>query len=147
MPIPARYLSSFSSSTLATIETHAAQFRVSNSLFFRGAYTANVMENERRKFAPVIVFDAARVTLRWSFTTTAGGIRRAEDQATDRVHRLGQSKGVQVLKRITRNTIEEKIDALITRKGLLATELVRSDDLSVMRQFTPAELDELLSEA
>src|SRR6187549_3100315 len=62
MPIPARYLSAFASSTLKTIETHAAQFRVSDSLFFRGAYTANVMENERRKFAPVIVFDAARVT-------------------------------------------------------------------------------------
>ncbi len=61
MPIPARYLSSFSPSTLKTIETHAAQFRVSESLFFRGAYTANVTENERRKFAPVIVFAAARV--------------------------------------------------------------------------------------
>jgi len=70
-----------------------------------------------------------------------------EDQATDRVHRLGQSKGVQVLKLITRNTIEEKIDALITRKGLLATELVRTDDPSLVKQFTRDELDELLSEA
>lgn len=70
-----------------------------------------------------------------------------EDQATDRVHRLGQSKGVQVLKLITRNTIEEKIDALITRKGLLATELVRPDDPSLVKQFTRDELDELLSEA
>jgi superfamily II DNA or RNA helicase len=70
-----------------------------------------------------------------------------EDQATDRVHRLGQSKGVQVLKLITRNTIEEKIDALITQKGLLATELVRPDDPTLMKQFTRDELDELLSEA
>jgi superfamily II DNA or RNA helicase len=70
-----------------------------------------------------------------------------EDQATDRVHRLGQSKGVQVLKLITRNTIEEKIDALITRKGLLATELVQTDDPSLVKQFTRDELDELLSEA
>jgi hypothetical protein len=61
MPISARYVSSFTSSTLKTIETHAAQFQVSDSLFFRGAYTANVVENERRKFAPVIVFDVARV--------------------------------------------------------------------------------------
>ena len=70
-----------------------------------------------------------------------------EDQATDRVHRLGQSKGVQVLKLISRNTIEEKIDALITRKGLLATELVQTDDPSLVKQFTRDELDELLSEA
>ncbi len=61
MPIPDRFLSSFSSSTLRTVETHAAQFRVTDPLFFRGAYTANVMENERRKFAPVIVLDPARV--------------------------------------------------------------------------------------
>ena len=61
MPIPDRFLSSFSSSTLRTVETHAAQFRVSEPLFFRGAYTANVTENERRKFAPVIVLDPARV--------------------------------------------------------------------------------------
>ncbi|MDP9193355.1 MAG: DEAD/DEAH box helicase [Acidobacteriota bacterium] len=70
-----------------------------------------------------------------------------EDQATDRVHRLGQSKGVQVLKLISRNTIEEKIDALITRKGLLATEIVQTDDPSLVKQFTRDELDELLSES
>jgi SNF2 family DNA or RNA helicase len=70
-----------------------------------------------------------------------------EDQATDRVHRLGQNKGVQVIKLITRNTIEEKIDALITRKGLLAADLVRADDPSLVKTFSRAELDDLLSEA
>jgi superfamily II DNA or RNA helicase len=70
-----------------------------------------------------------------------------EDQATDRVHRLGQNKGVQVIKLISRNTIEEKIDELIARKGALATELVRSDDPSLVKQFTRDELDDLLSEA
>jgi superfamily II DNA or RNA helicase len=70
-----------------------------------------------------------------------------EDQATDRVHRLGQSKGVQVIKLITRNTIEEKIDALITLKGSIAGELIRPDDPSLVKQFTREELDDLLSEA
>jgi superfamily II DNA or RNA helicase len=70
-----------------------------------------------------------------------------EDQATDRVHRLGQSKGVQVLKLITRNTIEEKIDALITRKGSLATDVIRVDDPSLVKTFTREELDDILSEA
>lgn len=69
-----------------------------------------------------------------------------EDQATDRVHRLGQSKGVQVIKLITRNTIEEKIDALITSKATLASDLIRPDDPSLIKQFTRDELDELLAE-
>ncbi|HEX2835220.1 MAG TPA: DEAD/DEAH box helicase [Thermoanaerobaculia bacterium] len=69
-----------------------------------------------------------------------------EDQATDRVHRLGQNKGVQVIKLITRGTIEEKIDQLITRKGALATEIIRPDDPSLVKQFTRDELDELLAE-
>lgn len=69
-----------------------------------------------------------------------------EDQATDRVHRMGQSRGVQVIKLITRNTVEEKIDALIARKAALATELIQDDDPSLVKQFTAEELDELLSE-
>jgi superfamily II DNA or RNA helicase len=68
-----------------------------------------------------------------------------EDQATDRVHRLGQNKGVQVIKLITRNTIEDKIDELIARKGQLASELIRPDDPSLVKQFTREELDELLA--
>lgn len=67
-----------------------------------------------------------------------------EDQATDRVHRLGQNKGVQVIRLITRNTIEEKIDALIARKATLATELIQADDPSLVKQFSREELDELL---
>lgn len=69
-----------------------------------------------------------------------------EDQATDRVHRLGQNKGVQVIKLITRGTIEEKIDQLITQKGALATEIIRPDDPSLVKQFTRDELDDLLAE-
>jgi superfamily II DNA or RNA helicase len=69
-----------------------------------------------------------------------------EDQATDRVHRLGQSKGVQVLKLIARNTIEEKIDALIESKAALASDLIRPDDPSLVKQFTRDELDELLAD-
>jgi len=69
-----------------------------------------------------------------------------EDQATDRVHRLGQNKGVQVIKLITRNTIEEKIDALIASKGALATDLIGPDDPTLVKQFTRDELEALLDE-
>jgi len=69
-----------------------------------------------------------------------------EDQATDRVHRLGQNKGVQVIKLITRGTVEEKIDELIARKARLATELIQADDPALVKQFTVEELEELLGE-
>ena len=69
-----------------------------------------------------------------------------EDQATDRVHRLGQNKGVQVIKLITRGTVEEKIDELIARKATLATELIQDDDPTLVKQFTVDELEELLAE-
>ena len=62
------------------------------------------------------------------------------------MHRLGQSKGVQVIKLIARNTIEEKIDALISSKAALASDLIRPDDPSLVKQFTREELEDLLAE-
>jgi len=43
-----------------------------------------------------------------------------EDQATDRVHRIGQNRQVQVHKYVSVGTLEERIDALIERKRALA---------------------------
>jgi len=43
-----------------------------------------------------------------------------EDQATDRVHRIGQHRQVQVHKYVSVGTLEERIDALIERKRALA---------------------------
>lgn len=39
-----------------------------------------------------------------------------ENQATDRVHRIGQKRGVQVFKLVTKHTVEEEIHRLIERK-------------------------------
>jgi hypothetical protein len=47
-----------------------------------------------------------------------------EDQATDRVFRIGQKKKVIVHKFITRGTIEEKIDQMIDAKKQLSTDVI-----------------------
>ncbi|HEU4339105.1 MAG TPA: DEAD/DEAH box helicase [Planctomycetota bacterium] len=67
-----------------------------------------------------------------------------EDQATDRVHRIGQTRGVQVFKLVTRGTLEEKIDRMISAKGELMNSVVVPDAGSFKR-LTKNDLVELLS--
>ena len=51
-----------------------------------------------------------------------------EDQATDRVFRIGQDKNVQVHTFICSGTLEEKIDLLIQRKKDLAEKIITSGE-------------------
>ncbi len=51
-----------------------------------------------------------------------------ENQATDRVHRIGQNRGVQVFKLVTKHTIEEHIHAMIERKKGLIEDIVGGED-------------------
>ncbi len=50
-----------------------------------------------------------------------------QDQATDRVHRIGQKRHVFAYKLITKDSVEEKILALQERKRSLAKELLSAD--------------------
>jgi SNF2 family DNA or RNA helicase len=67
-----------------------------------------------------------------------------EDQATDRVHRLGQKRAVHVLKLIAEGTLEEKISALIDRKRRLMDSVIQEDDPRLAKIFTKDELLEML---
>lgn len=51
----------------------------------------------------------------------------AENQATDRAHRIGQKRAVSVYKVIAKDTIEERVVALQHAKSKLADKLVRGD--------------------
>lgn len=67
-----------------------------------------------------------------------------EAQATDRVHRIGQSRGVQVFKLITKDTIEERIDWLIKDKLRLIETLSTDEGPEIFKNFTKKELLELV---
>lgn len=67
-----------------------------------------------------------------------------EDQATDRVYRLGQKRAVQVFKLVTEGTLEEKIAALIEKKRRMLDDVVAEDEPHLSKVFTREELLDLL---
>ena len=68
-----------------------------------------------------------------------------EDQATDRVHRIGQRRGVQVFKLVTQGTLEEKIAAIIEKKRNLLDGVVKEDDPGLLKSFSREQLLDMLS--
>jgi SNF2 family DNA or RNA helicase len=68
-----------------------------------------------------------------------------EDQATDRVHRIGQRRGVQVFKLVTEGTMEEKISAIIEKKRNLMDSIVKEDDPNFLKTFSREELVDMLA--
>lgn len=67
----------------------------------------------------------------------------AEEQATDRAHRMGQQSTVFVYKLVAQGTLEERIVAMQARKATLAKGL-HGDALSESTRLTEGELDWLL---
>ncbi len=65
-----------------------------------------------------------------------------EDQATDRAYRLGQKKNVQVLKFITKNTIEEKIFELQQKKKALIDQMIQPGE-NFLSKLSEDEIKEL----
>jgi SNF2 family DNA or RNA helicase len=68
-----------------------------------------------------------------------------EDQATDRVYRIGQKRGVLVFKLVTEGTLEEKISALIDRKRSLIDSVIKEDDPRILKSFSREDLIDLIS--
>lgn len=55
----------------------------------------------------------------------------AQNQATDRTHRIGQNNKVQVFKLIAKNTIEEKIEKLQQNKKDLAESVIQKGEILI----------------
>lgn len=68
----------------------------------------------------------------------------AENQATDRAYRIGQTKDVYVIKIICKDTIEEKVVKLQKLKKELASSIVNSEDST--HKLTKEEILELLDD-
>ncbi|XXF79245.1 DEAD/DEAH box helicase [Myxococcaceae bacterium GXIMD 01537] len=66
-----------------------------------------------------------------------------EDQATDRAHRIGQTRPVTVYRLVARGTIEEKILSLHTDKRALVAGILEGSDAAA--RLTTRDLLELLS--
>ena len=72
---------------------------------------------------------------------------QAENQVTDRTHRIGQTKTVEVIKLVARGTIEEKILELQKKKQLLSDKLIESDnpDAEIFNKLTEEDIRDLLA--
>ncbi len=70
-----------------------------------------------------------------------------EQQATDRAHRIGQKKTVEVIKLIAKDSIEEKIYNLQEKKKEIFDKVVEgsSGDLSLLSKLTDEEIKELFN--
>ena len=67
-----------------------------------------------------------------------------ENQATDRVHRIGQENDVMVFRFITKGTLEETIDAISKHKIDLAAKSISNDE-TFITEMTNEELKEVLA--
>ncbi|MEG1542506.1 MAG: DEAD/DEAH box helicase [Victivallaceae bacterium] len=68
-----------------------------------------------------------------------------ENQALDRVHRIGQKNTVFIYKLIAKNTVEERIDSLIQRKLELFRDFIPDADANVIHMLNRDDLITLLS--
>lgn len=65
-----------------------------------------------------------------------------EEQATDRVYRIGQKNNVHVIKILTKNTIEEKIYKLQKKKKELSDAIIQSKEIFI-HSLTKEELEDI----
>ena len=72
---------------------------------------------------------------------------QAENQATDRAHRIGQTNTVEVIRLVSKGTIEEKVLDLQEKKKELSEKLIDAESLdqNLIGKLTEKDIKELLA--
>lgn len=70
---------------------------------------------------------------------------QVENQATDRAHRIGQTKNVTVVKLVTKGTIEEKILELQQKKKIVADNVMEGHSNAVLSKLSEKDIRDLLT--
>lgn len=72
---------------------------------------------------------------------------QAENQATDRAHRIGQKNVVEVIRLISKGTIEEKVLELQNKKKELSDKLIdgTKKDENILSKLSEEDIKNLLS--
>lgn len=110
-------------------------------------FLVNVEKRQTESYGkppPEIRSAASGRTRRWAFPWKSGTAadvvihydpwwnQAAQDQATDRAHRMGQQAHVQVYKLIAKGTIEEKILELQEKKAALMDTVAGAEDTGIL---------------
>ncbi len=122
--------------------------------FLHGATTVRAREKMVHKFQsgeiPVFVLSLKAAGVGLNLTKADHVIHydrwwnpAVEDQATDRAHRIGQTKNVQVHRLISEGTIEESIAELIRSKRSLADAVVNGGE-GALTELSDAALADLV---
>jgi superfamily II DNA or RNA helicase len=140
---------------LSLVESRLAHLRI-HTLFLHGATQAKRREEMVNAFqagdAPVFLLSlkAGGVGLNLTRATHVVHFDRwwnpaVEDQATDRAHRIGQDRPVQVHRLITEGTLEDRIAELLERKRELAEAVIGGEGESWLTELSDADLADLVS--
>ncbi|MFG2681361.1 DEAD/DEAH box helicase [Streptomyces sp. NPDC048392] len=135
------------------LEQHLTARGVS-SLFLHGGTSVTARESLVRRFqdgeAPVFLLSLKAAGTGLNLTRAEHVVHydrwwnpAVEAQATDRAHRIGQTRPVQVHRLIAEETIEDRIAALLHRKRELADAVLGAGE-AALTELTDAELADLV---
>ncbi|MFJ5774667.1 DEAD/DEAH box helicase [Streptomyces sp. NPDC093094] len=138
----------------ALLEKHLAERGVP-TLFLHGGIPAarreDMVERFQRGEVPVFLLSLKAAGTGLNLTRAAHVVHydrwwnpAVEDQATDRAHRIGQDKPVQVHKLLTEGTVEDKVAKLLESKRMLADAVVGSGE-AALTELSDADLAELVA--
>jgi SNF2 family DNA or RNA helicase len=136
------------------LEAHLAATALS-TLFLHGGVAVAKREEMVRQFqageAPVFLLSVRAGGFGLNLTRATHVIHydrwwnpAVEDQASDRAHRIGQDRPVQVHRLVTEGTVEDRIARLLARKRALAESVLGAGEAWI-GELSDAELAELVA--